>query len=256
MAGSDPRTLRQKPQVSYTISDDSDSAVSPSETSTPFSTPRAKRSREFVDLGDGEDDDENQSRKGAATERLSSAGHSLRPHSTLNLSLKAYENGDKKPPAKKRKLMSKASVKRSQAITQSNANGSKEEESSIFVQHALSSRAQLRQNIATESEAKRSTFFVAKKDYFLPLLPENNYIQKLVDKLGTDSGTITPYEIVQQQPKGVKATMKPYQLSGLSFLLFLHENGLSGILGDEMGLGKYEICIEFPRAMALTMRWV
>ena len=32
--------------------------------------------------------------------------------------------------------------------------------------------------------------------------------------------------------------MKPYQLAGLSYLLYLHRNGLSGILGDEMGLGK------------------
>jgi len=32
--------------------------------------------------------------------------------------------------------------------------------------------------------------------------------------------------------------MKPYQLSGLSFLLHLYENGMSGMLGDEMGLGK------------------
>ena len=32
--------------------------------------------------------------------------------------------------------------------------------------------------------------------------------------------------------------MKPYQLSGLSFLVYLYRNGLSGILGDEMGLGK------------------
>jgi SWI/SNF-related matrix-associated actin-dependent regulator of chromatin subfamily A member 5 len=32
--------------------------------------------------------------------------------------------------------------------------------------------------------------------------------------------------------------MKPYQLLGLSFLVWLHNNGVSGILGDEMGLGK------------------
>ena len=32
--------------------------------------------------------------------------------------------------------------------------------------------------------------------------------------------------------------MKPYQLKGLSFLVYLQKNGLSGILGDEMGLGK------------------
>lgn len=32
--------------------------------------------------------------------------------------------------------------------------------------------------------------------------------------------------------------MKGYQLSGLSFLLWLYYNGSAGILGDEMGLGK------------------
>lgn len=32
--------------------------------------------------------------------------------------------------------------------------------------------------------------------------------------------------------------MKPYQLLGLSFLVYLYKNGVSGILGDEMGLGK------------------
>ena len=32
--------------------------------------------------------------------------------------------------------------------------------------------------------------------------------------------------------------MKPYQLLGLSFLVYLCKNGVSGILGDEMGLGK------------------
>lgn len=32
--------------------------------------------------------------------------------------------------------------------------------------------------------------------------------------------------------------MKPYQLLGLSFLVYLYKNGVSGIIGDEMGLGK------------------
>lgn len=36
----------------------------------------------------------------------------------------------------------------------------------------------------------------------------------------------------------ILAQMKPYQLLGLSFLVYLNRNGLSGILGDEMGLGK------------------
>lgn len=77
------------------------------------------------------------------------------------------------------------------------------------------------------------------------MLPHNNYIRKLVEKhelLSADEiaqlPTISPYEEIETQPCGVKATMKPYQLSGLSFLVYLHKNGLSGILGDEMGLGK------------------
>jgi SWI/SNF-related matrix-associated actin-dependent regulator of chromatin subfamily A member 5 len=36
----------------------------------------------------------------------------------------------------------------------------------------------------------------------------------------------------------IKGNMKRYQLEGLSFLVYMHRNGLSGILGDEMGLGK------------------
>lgn len=46
----------------------------------------------------------------------------------------------------------------------------------------LTSRQAIRYTIATETAAKRARFFRAKKDYFLPLLPESNYIQKLLDK--------------------------------------------------------------------------
>ena len=36
----------------------------------------------------------------------------------------------------------------------------------------------------------------------------------------------------------ITAILKPYQMLGLSFLVYLYKNGVSGILGDEMGLGK------------------
>ncbi|KAM3069394.1 hypothetical protein ACMFMG_005500 [Clarireedia jacksonii] len=108
----------------------------------------------------------------------------------------------------------------------------------------VSRRAEIRQEIANETTARRNRFLVDKKDFWLPLLPDSNYISKLVEKhkqLSEDEAklpTVQPYEELAKQPKGIKATMKPYQLSGLSFLLYLHRNGLSGILGDEMGLGK------------------
>src|SRR5690606_9667948 len=41
-----------------------------------------------------------------------------------------------------------------------------------------------------------------------------------------------------KKPKGLKATLRPYQEQGLSWLTFLHEIGSGGVLADDMGLGK------------------
>lgn len=44
---------------------------------------------------------------------------------------------------------------------------------------------------------------------------------------------------VFQQPKLITgATLKPYQLEGLQWMVSMDQNGISGILADEMGLGK------------------
>lgn len=39
-------------------------------------------------------------------------------------------------------------------------------------------------------------------------------------------------------PKGLDATLRPYQQQGLNWLQALREMGTGGILGDDMGLGK------------------
>ncbi len=41
-----------------------------------------------------------------------------------------------------------------------------------------------------------------------------------------------------EPPEGLKAQLRPYQREGLSWLQFLREFGLHGILADDMGLGK------------------
>lgn len=41
-----------------------------------------------------------------------------------------------------------------------------------------------------------------------------------------------------QPPEGLTAELRPYQLSGFQWLLFLKEAGWGGILADDMGLGK------------------
>jgi SNF2 family DNA or RNA helicase len=41
-----------------------------------------------------------------------------------------------------------------------------------------------------------------------------------------------------KKPRGLKATLRPYQEQGLSWLRFIHELGSGGVLADDMGLGK------------------
>ena len=40
------------------------------------------------------------------------------------------------------------------------------------------------------------------------------------------------------QPKNVKADLRPYQVQGVKWLNYIHENKLGGCLADDMGLGK------------------
>ena len=41
-----------------------------------------------------------------------------------------------------------------------------------------------------------------------------------------------------RKPRGLKATLRPYQEQGLSWLRFINEIGSGGVLADDMGLGK------------------
>jgi len=54
---------------------------------------------------------------------------------------------------------------------------------------------------------------------------------KLENILTNDFSLIAP-------PDHLKATLRPYQLAGFQWLLFLNEAGWGGILADDMGLGK------------------
>jgi superfamily II DNA or RNA helicase len=42
----------------------------------------------------------------------------------------------------------------------------------------------------------------------------------------------------QEPPKGLNTTLRPYQLEGVSWLQFLRQYDLAGVLADDMGLGK------------------
>ncbi len=53
-------------------------------------------------------------------------------------------------------------------------------------------------------------------------------------------------------PAGLQATLRPYQVQGLSYLNFLREYGFGGILADEMGLGKTIQTLAFVQHMVNT----
>jgi SNF2 family DNA or RNA helicase len=67
-----------------------------------------------------------------------------------------------------------------------------------------------------------------------------NYFTDTMDKIaGNAESKIVPYELLAEQPKDIaNGRMKDYQLKGLSWLLYMHDNFTNCILGDEMGLGK------------------
>ncbi|KAK9829749.1 hypothetical protein WJX72_007671 [[Myrmecia] bisecta] len=62
--------------------------------------------------------------------------------------------------------------------------------------------------------------------------------------------TTMPASSTVEQPAGLKATLKGYQLKGLQWLVGLYEQGLNGILADEMGLGKTVQAIAFMAHLA------
>ncbi|EME40980.1 hypothetical protein DOTSEDRAFT_136247 [Dothistroma septosporum NZE10] len=106
---------------------------------------------------------------------------------------------------------------------------------------AETARNRVREDIAAHTKPRRDAFLLQHEEYFESLLPDNSYLAKL--QRARVSTTVPlpesmPYTALTKQPDGVKANMKPYQLDGLSFLVHMHENGMSSILGDEMGLGK------------------
>ncbi len=61
----------------------------------------------------------------------------------------------------------------------------------------------------------------------------NNDAKELFNKLQGVEGI----EHVKK-PRNLKATLRPYQESGLAWLAFLHDLGTGGVLADDMGLGK------------------
>lgn len=78
----------------------------------------------------------------------------------------------------------------------------------------------------------------------MPNAVTDSFWQSLKEKIHDFTGI----DIVAP-PKGLNATLRPYQLQGVSYLNFLREYGFGGILADEMGLGKTIQTLSFIQLM-------
>lgn len=212
--------LRPKTPVKYADSETS---------SAPMYTPVSQRYIDLTENGGADDEEEElqlvqppQPPKPQQDEavieyaRPSRAGLRVRKP---NMSLKATENA--------LDSVGRARPKKSNAI--SDLVGA--DISGLNLTPVVSKRVAIRQEIASKTAAYRNRFLIDKKDFWLPLLPPHNYVRKLVENHGQLSPaelaklpTVAPYEEIERQPRGIKAAMKPYQLFGLSFMVYLHRN--------------------------------
>jgi superfamily II DNA or RNA helicase len=89
---------------------------------------------------------------------------------------------------------------------------------------------------------------VAGKNGRLPLAQAGR-LQELLANVSGQSVTAAARELFQKlgsideievtkKPRALKATLRPYQEAGLSWLKFIHDISSGGVLADDMGLGK------------------
>jgi SWI/SNF-related matrix-associated actin-dependent regulator of chromatin subfamily A member 5 len=208
--------------VTYAMSSDSDDSPSPSSPSDAFQSPDKLRRdfrRELEDETDEEEEEEDELASPLPESRSIEGGRGLRPRSVL----KNVSTSGGIIFKKKRKTKRKTAIP-----VDKNARRA-----------AMTARAKVRDDIAHGTKIQQDRFLLANKDFFLPLLQDGNYVQKLqAEHMSDVAPTFVPYAEITKQPEGINATVKPYQLRGLSFLVHLYNNGMPGILGDEMGLGK------------------
>ena len=75
-------------------------------------------------------------------------------------------------------------------------------------------------------------------DELLADVDEEQLQQELEDKKERLTNIIDNDYSSVSAPEDLRATLRPYQLAGFQWLLFLKEAGWGGILADDMGLGK------------------
>ncbi|MFQ5461091.1 MAG: DEAD/DEAH box helicase [Phycisphaerae bacterium] len=103
------------------------------------------------------------------------------------------------------------------------------------VEAALSFARKQSHGRLTVLESIRQAYFTEHADTGLPIvgLKAHGWIERLLD---ASSYNAQLEQVVA--PIGFRGTLRPYQLTGLAWLMFLARHGLGACLADDMGLGK------------------
>ncbi|KAJ4481310.1 P-loop containing nucleoside triphosphate hydrolase protein [Lentinula lateritia] len=87
----------------------------------------------------------------------------------------------------------------------------------------------------SERDSRRNQWFLRHRDLFEPLLPlSSSFFANLHVAVPGKLPYVPLHEV--EQPKSINSSMgcmKDYQIVGLSFLVYMYENGMNCILGDE-----------------------
>lgn len=214
------RNLRMSAaHVNYAESEDASPQASPKSHSS-LEDPKSSRTSMLPDSRDDSSEDELQDDNITVSRPKAMPTRELPARSTRT------PRNYGRPQVNKRKPVKKKPVGK---VLLSNANS---------VGKELTARSRIRNGIFLHTKPKRDAYLLSRQEKLSRVLPEKNYVTKLHMEA---SNSLMP-EIVEvdsmAQPKGVKATLKTYQLEGLTFLVKMYQNGMPAILGDEMGLGK------------------
>mmetsp|Transcript_30304 Transcript_30304/g.61133 ORF Transcript_30304/g.61133 Transcript_30304/m.61133 type:complete len:1089 (+) Transcript_30304:168-3434(+) len=89
---------------------------------------------------------------------------------------------------------------------------------------------------AASDKAKRLDFMTKHYDVIEPFIDDK--VKKLLKANKIKADSVPNDKILGTQPDIVTTTLRDYQMTGLDWMVKMHEKGMPLILGDEMGLGK------------------
>lgn len=100
------------------------------------------------------------------------------------------------------------SLRRNNILTSDTAAKKTKKTSHNLPKQDNTARARLREDIAAHIKVKMNNFLLANQQYFLPLLPPQNYITRLAAKHKGEHPSIIEYEELKAQPKGYVSIRK------------------------------------------------